>query len=153
MLLVPHAVYFVRYAIFSMVHDDKAAAIAELSHIKIRQSAITYITPPVKILAPVSGTLGCSFLLMEEMWRDCKTIYLGASEQELNTSQKNSFIEVLTDVATAPCEALKIADAAAIDQFRKRLGCGGNQHEYVLTIAYLFDGQQHVLATLKGVIQ
>lgn len=150
--VVPHTVYFFRYAIFSMVHDETAAAIAELSHLKIRQASLTYITPPLKILAPVSGTLGCSFLLMEELWRDCKTVYLGISKKELNILQKNSLIKMLHDVATKPCDAINIADAAAL-QFKKRLDCGGTQREYILTVAYLSNGQEHVLTTLKGEIK
>ena len=137
-----------------MVHDDKAAALAELSHISIRRSLITYITPPVKILAPISGTLGCSFLLMEEMWRDCKTVYLGSSNQELlDVSQKNALAAIVNAVVTNPCDAMKIVDAMAVDQFKKRLGCGQGQREYVVTLAYLFNGQQQVLNTLNGVIK
>ena len=91
---------------------------------------------------------------MEEMWRDCKTVYLGSSNQELlDVSQKNALAAIVNAVVTNPCDAMKIVDAMAVDQFKKRLGCGQGQREYVVTLAYLFNGQQQVLNTLNGVIK
>lgn len=147
---LPHAIYSVRYVIFGLVHDEKAAVISELAHAKIKQSFIPYITPPEKILFQLSGDFGCSFLLMEEIWRDCKTIYLGKATQILNTEQKNELALLLKDVVTKPCDSLKIVGAGTAYGFKEILGCGSIQSEYFLTLIYLHNEKRHFLTTFKG---
>lgn len=150
---LPHTIYSVRYSIFSLVHDDKAAVISELAHAKISQSSVTYVILPKKNSSQYTNVFGCSFFLMEEMWRDCKTIYLGKTTRVLNEDQKKELIDMLRDLTAKPCDSLKIVGAGTAFGFKELLGCGAASSEVVLTLAYAYNGQLQFLTKLKGAIK
>jgi hypothetical protein len=105
----------------------------------------------------VNGTQeGCSFLLMETLWRDCKGIHLGQTNAT-NAEAKSASIQADLLVARRPCASLhRLSNPDEKSRISKLLKCGTSTQFFFAGTPFYFDNHENrrvVLKQFQGVLQ
>jgi len=153
-VLLFYGTYFVsRYAVFSLTMDRQSMVMEELI-----RSAVAQRSPRLgELMRPrFSGpdrASGCSFLLLEEIWRNCKSITLFGSAPVEDVGELEAVIRsVAIPIVTDPCAHM--TDATLIRGIdRHRFGCDGTPSLFRAVIWYAAGGEIHFHFSSQGSIE
>lgn len=153
-VLLFYGTYFVsRYAVFSLTMDRQSMVKEELI-----RSAVAKKSPRLgELIAPTTlGTnrsAGCSFLLLEEVWRDCKSITLSGDASDEDVLELKAVIRsVAVPIVANPCA--HITDATLIHGIdRHRFGCDGISSPFRAVVRYASRGEIHFHFSSQGSIE
>lgn len=153
-LVLFYGTYFLsRYATFSLTMDRHSTVIRELI-----RSAVAQRSPRLAgLIAPASSgpnrSAGCSFLLLEEIWRDCKSITLFGKAQDKDIPELAEVIRaVAIPIVADPCA--HITDATLIQGIdRHRFGCDGIPSPFRAVVRYASGGEIHFHFSSQGSIE
>ncbi len=149
-----YGTYFLsRYATFSLTTDQHSIVIEELM-----RSAVAQRSPRLAgLIAPASPgsnrSAGCSFLLLEEIWRDCKSIALFGTAREVDIPELEEVIRsVAIPIVADPCA--HFSDATLIHGIdRHRFGCDGIPSPFRAVVRYGTKGEIHFHFSYRGSIE
>ncbi len=153
-VLLFYGTYFVsRYVVFSLTMDRQSMVMEELI-----RSAVAQRSPRLgELMRPrfsrPDRASGCSFLLLEEIWRDCKSITLfgtarGAEVLALEEVIRSVAIPIVAD----PCAY--ISDATLIQGIdRYRFGCDGIPSPFRAMVRYASAGELRFYFSSQGSIE
>lgn len=146
--------YFVRYGIFSLTDDEDSIVIQSLIRQEVKNQKLLFVEE-VKPFYPSGGrTFGCSFLLFEELWRDCKTVALGrAGAPALTASESARLVTTVAPIAANPCAYLYLLQPGTRVDAVRTLGCGLAHRKYRLTIAYAAGQGRDTILIINGEIK
>ena len=146
--------YFLRYGIFSLTEDEDSKVIQSLIRQEIKNQKLMFVEEIKPFYSSGGRTFGCSFLMFEELWRDCKTVVLGrAGGAELSYSESEKLAQVVTPVAANPCVYLHLLQPGTRLDAVRTLGCGSAYRKYQLTIAYAAGRRLVTIAITNGEIK
>jgi hypothetical protein len=132
--------YFVfRYGIASLVTDKEALAIEEILDRRLFEAGYVSQLKPVR--SSNSAVAGCSFLAFEELWRDCKSIYV----QSGLVRRDGGYMEIINTTVRRPCEWLSVVPAGRRVDINLMLGCEGDRRIFRAKV-YAMHGDLRVLA-------
>jgi hypothetical protein len=149
-----YGTYFVsRYAVASLVTDHQSVVIAELirSRIATHSPSLTNQLDSFAVTPSIVGR--CSFLLLEEIWRDCKSIVLRASKTTTEPLQLALAVkEAAARVVANPCG--EFTDTTVVYGINQRsFGCDGMPSPFRATVRLVHPGESKFEIVLKGSIQ
>lgn len=149
-----YGTYFLaRYATFSLTMDRHSIVIEELI-----RSAVAQRSEEMGALlrAPSSGpnrASDCSFFLLEEIWRDCKSITLmGEAKRESVRELEAVIRSVAPAIVADPCA--HFTDATLIQGIdRHRFGCDGIPSPFRAVVRYASGREIHFHFSSQGSIE
>lgn len=154
LLALFYSTYFVsRYAIASLVTDHQSVVIAELIRSQLARRSPLLMSQILSPRARPSIADRCSFFLLEEIWRDCKSIVLVPNESRSKRPElEQAITEAARVVVADPCA--HFTDATVIHGIdRRRFGCDGKPSPFRATVRYVPSGESGFEITLKGNIE
>lgn len=136
-----YAVYFfARYASFGLLIDHESIAIEEILRARIAPGRAE-----PSVVGP-NRAIGCSFLLLEEMWRDCKAVRVPIISGELSLAQK----QIISETVAAPCRWVELAKKNAASLYLDKLQCTEVSRPFVATLYTMQHGERIIIATIAG---
>ena len=111
------AYFILRYAQFSLTKDTQSYWIQEIIERRIQGNNIyPNYNPPV---GGPNRASGCSFLIFEELWRDCKSVRVRTTSEAALRNHE----EVIGSTISNPCRWLEILPAGRRVDAAADLGC------------------------------
>ena len=153
-LVLFYGTYFVsRYAVFSLTTDQHSIVIEEL----IRSAVSRHSEEMGGLLKSHSSgpnrAADCSFFLLEEIWRDCKSITLVGRAKSEHVLELEAVIRSIAPAIVAdPCA--HFTDATLIEGIdRHRFGCDGIPSPFRAVVRYASGGEIHFHFSSQGSIK
>jgi hypothetical protein len=147
-LMLFYLTYFVlRYIPFSLTVDRQSVAIGELvlRNMKESNGVLGVSLPP----PGPNRTPGCSFLLLEEIWRDCKSVFLIVDRGSVKYQDIGKIEGVFRQIAASPCDFV-----GSDRKLANEIGCsGGVPRDFHVSLFMVNDRARYHLTTIKGRIK
>lgn len=153
LLVLTYSLYFTgRYAQFSLTVDHQSLAIQRLTNHAIINSNGKLITPGINITATPNRTPGCSFLILEEIWRDCKTIIVGTAQKKIGLEDTRELRSLISPIINSPCNYSKIINTIESSDIYYILECGKSKKIYRASVYYLLNKELILIGKIDGEI-
>lgn len=129
LLVLFYAAYFVRYGIFSKTRDHQTLVIQDIVLQRLLNRQLI-ASPSSGDIRTSNRTLGCSFLLLEEVWRDCKAIRVPAQE----FGPANAYSEIVLETIKEPCMWVGELPAGRVEDANRQLRCDDSARSFRATV-------------------
>jgi hypothetical protein len=163
LLASAYGYYFVKYhALMSLVADSQAAAIEEIIRHSLSSQTQPGITPHQQKRADTpnsegglntgANTYGCSFLLMEMLYRDCITVSIGKKDSRSALPiNHDSLRRQIEPIVQSPCSHLHLVGAGTAYALDAYMQCKKTRRSYLATVIYnAADGESITLFKTYG---
>lgn len=154
-LTIPHLAYFlIIYAPLSLSIDRQSRAIEEILRANlslVNASSFGFEAISQARQSP-NRALGCSLLLMESLYRDCKSVVAAKFVETIPTDdQISKLLGLALPIAQRPCEYLMALPEGKRLEITSILQCrAGSHHKYRVTLSYLGKEELHVIGSTNG---